>query len=393
MSINAQLQRVSKHGRNYWRIRWVKPDGNYGFKQIGLRKPEHEKGITRAEARRVMEDFICGIAVSPKRVWGNRAVTLDQWLDCWEPLRRGVCAARVRAERNAITRLADRVGGWTRMDAVLRPDALAHVVALRESGLAENTIRDDVATLRMFWRLAIEDRGSGVFENPWSSVPAARIPRQHSPGVNITHEQVRAILAAAPDDGWLLWVALCAYAGLRRHEARNLRWEHVDLERNRLIVTPEVATKTARHGRTREPRIEDELHALLEPRQGEPGARLTDGAAHAASPHRVWNGTARSLGLFERAGVEAWPGGFQPLRQWRRHAWSGQYPLSIVNRWMGHGQLVGERHYESVPDSAYARNQGKTRTDQTPESGVLASIVGPGMVVEGPYRGAMGVAR
>jgi integrase len=74
-------------------------------------------------------------------------------------------------------------------------------------------------------------------------------------------------LLSHEDPSLVPYLSICAFAGLRSAEAKNLSWRQVDLKRN-LIIVPENISKT---GQERKIPIQPNLEAWLAPRAQETG--------------------------------------------------------------------------------------------------------------------------
>ena len=95
----------------------------------------------------------------------------------------------------------------------------------RPAGLAPGTIRTRVNNVRGVLRAAVRDRV--IASDPSDGITLPRVRRPEVAMVLPTTAQVRALLAAAPDE-WGAFVALCAFAGLRLGEAAALQVGDVD---------------------------------------------------------------------------------------------------------------------------------------------------------------------
>lgn len=76
----------------------------------------------------------------------------------------------------------------------------------------------------------------------WQNVQKLKVPKGRI--VFHTTEEISAILANCPSEGWRLVVLLGARAGLRRGEIAALQWQDVDFKNNQLYIAP---NKTEKH--------------------------------------------------------------------------------------------------------------------------------------------------
>ena len=107
----------------------------------------------------------------------------------------------------------------------------------RPPGLAPGTIRTRVNNVRGVLRAAVRDRV--IASDPSDGITLPRVRRPEVAMALPTTAQVRALLAAAPDECGA-FVALCAFAGLRLGEAAALQVRDVDFLHRVLAVSRQV---------------------------------------------------------------------------------------------------------------------------------------------------------
>jgi integrase len=120
-----------------------------------------------------------------------------------------------------------------------------------------------------------------------------------------TMDQVRAILAHAPDDEWRGLILLGLYTGARLGDCSRMRWEHVDLHAGVVRFTP-AKTKRGNRGRVvaipMHPTLHSHLMKLNAPDDGE--AFLFPALGIAKLPGH--SGLSRRFqAIMEKAGVSA----------------------------------------------------------------------------------------
>jgi len=90
-----------------------------------------------------------------------------------------------------------------------------------------------------------------IDENPFEGVKAAAIgikDRQHF----VTREDIARVLECCPNHHWRAITALSRYGGLRSpSEVLSLRWQDIDWEASRIVVTSPKTEHHAGKGRTR----------------------------------------------------------------------------------------------------------------------------------------------
>lgn len=105
--------------------------------------------------------------------------------------------------------------------------------SLIEEGRSANTYNKYLGLLKLIWRVLEED--AGITSNPWTKI--AR--REQSPQSReiLSKEQLRRVCESSEGEMRMLF-AVGMYTGLRLKDCALLKWDNVDLERNKLIVVP-----------------------------------------------------------------------------------------------------------------------------------------------------------
>jgi integrase len=115
--------------------------------------------------------------------------------------------------------------GGRKLSDVRRRDVQAYVDRLRARGLSPSTVLNRLDVLRVLYRRAVRDELIAVDPCADLDLPAVRPERRVVAGL----DRARALLAALPAPERALWATMF-YAGLRRGEARALRWRDVDFD-------------------------------------------------------------------------------------------------------------------------------------------------------------------
>ena len=214
----------------------------------------------------------------------------------------------------------------------------------------ENTIRSVIASVKMFFN-AFQRRKwvvDNAFEGEVSGTQANR-DRMYF----VTRDAAARVIEACPDAQWRLMFALWRFAGLRKMEVFDLRWEHVLWDR-RLLVVP--SSKTAHHeGKDQRIVPAAEVLPYLEPVFNE----APEGC------HRVITRYSKSLTnvdkpmakILTQAGVVRWPKLFQNLRSSCETEWldwvgpnGERNSAHVVASWVGHSINVQDKHYAQVDE-------------------------------------------
>jgi integrase len=278
-----------------WRARYV--DGGREHTKAFPRKVEAQQWLDNIVAAQ-----ITGTYVDPRlgkitfasfyRDWSNRQVWVSGTRHAMD-----LAAGSVTFGDVALTELrASHIESWVR--------------SMQDNQLAATTIRTRFANIRNVIRAAVRDRVM-----PRDVTDRVRLPRQRKAAAAMTiptAEEVGATVNAA-DEGFAAFIAVCAFAGLRRGEASALRISDVDFMHREIHVRRQVQwTDDGRmelyppkYGSERTVYIPDQLVAILAEhvrcyRPGDdpdrwlfPGARNTQLPAHAATVGRCWR-TART---------------------------------------------------------------------------------------------------
>lgn len=209
---------------------YLRSDGRYAgaayvVTRDGARRRQTVYGKTRREVvaklRTVQERSAQGVPA-----YGRGAPLSDylvRWLDT-------VAVERVRPKTLAnyrlfVVRHIGPVIGTRRLGALNADDVRSLIAAKRTQGLAERTIRQMHATLRVALQHAVHER---LVPTNVAAGITVRI-NQESSIDPFTPEEARVFLRTVQGDPWqALWV-VAVTVGLRKGELLGLRWEDVDL--------------------------------------------------------------------------------------------------------------------------------------------------------------------
>ena len=191
----------------------------------------------------------------------------------------------------------------------------------------------------IFDRAVDEDR---IQSSPFGRVKCKAPIKSMHDRFMVPEKDVLQVMESSPT--FKMFTALIFWGGLRRSEALYLKWDHVHLSSNKLIVEPRAGKVTTKQ-RVREVRIEPELAALL--LRGPQGTETVAGLGKKASSiNKLLNNAC------DNAGVQRFTP--QQLRQTRATVWNTQYPRWIAAYWMGHSEATAKNHYLSVPEDYYS---------------------------------------
>ena len=256
----------------------------------------------------------------------------------------------------------------TEMRHVTHDDAALFLAHLDRTA-SPNTRNKYLVLLRSVWKVVgSEARCKG---NPWEGIrrrrQSAHSRRELSP------DELRAVLAAAPEGEMRLLFALGTYTGLRLGDCATLPWMRVDLDAGFIRTVPR---KTAAHGTLVKVPIHPDLAALLAavPPRDRRGPVLPECAALYERDASLLS--RRISAVFRAAGIETQTGGMdngrphdgQDGRRARvdvgfhslRHTYvslcaNAGVPLALVQSIVGHTSPAMTQHYFHADDDALRR--------------------------------------
>lgn len=234
---------------------------------------------------------------------------------------------------------------------------------LRESGLAENTVRRRCGIAKQFFRVAI--RKKYIQENPFVDLRST-VKGKRDRDYFITRDMAGKILDACPDAEWRLIFVLSRYGGFRcPSEHSELRWTDVDWDNERINVqSPKTEHHEGKESRQIPlfPEILPHLREVFE--NAEPGSEYVISPRYQGKP----NLRTQFNRIIRRAGLKPWPKLFQNLRATRETELAETYPMHVVCAWMGNSQPVAAKHYLQVTDEHF-RQALQNPVQQTAEMG------------------------
>ncbi|MGE2690083.1 tyrosine-type recombinase/integrase [Mycolicibacterium pulveris] len=296
------------HGKGKrWRARYVDDEGR-----------EHAKGFTRKSDAQAWLDteitsaFVTGTYVDPQR----GKITFASFYKEWAQRQVWVSGTRHTMDLSANSVTFGSIGL-----ADLRPSHLeAWVKRMQDAKLEPTTIRTRFANVRNVIRAAVRDRVM-----PRDVTESVKLPRARKSSAAMTiptAEDVGAALRSAHNiEPWYVaFVAVCAFAGLRRGEASALKVSDVDFMRKEIHVRRQVQwtddgqmeIRGPKYGSERTVYVPDGLVTILAEhvrlfRGGDdpdrwlfPGARDDSLPAHAATVSRWWRLVRADVGIDNR---------------------------------------------------------------------------------------------
>ena len=313
---------------------------------------------TTAEWLEGIPDSLAEKLVSQKLISHQKqsgASTLKKFLDDYVS-RRDTKTSTKDVWSRAITNLIDYFGADRDLQTINPGHADDFKAELLNQGLATTTIKKRLEHARMFFRDAL--KRELISANPFSevSIVATMKPgRQH----HVTDEEIQKVMTVC-DRTWRTIIALSRYGGLRcPSEVIELRWEYVNFETKQIFVdVPKLEYRPDKKSRV------IPLFSELEPILADAFAAAPDGAEYvmpddirnrAIGPkgYRNCNLRQRFTRLIKRAGVKPWPKPFNNLRASRETDLAREYPVHVLESWLGHSTKIASKHYLMVTDDDF----------------------------------------
>lgn len=227
----------------------------------------------------------------------------------------------------------------------------SELVVRERKPLSEPTVRKRCSIASKFFKQA--RRHKLIDENPFDEVDKGNLASEHNAW--ITTVDARKVLDHLPDNQWRLLFALSRWGGLRMcSEPRQLRWEHIDWENQRLLVH---SPKTKRYAgkETREipafPELVPHLHRWqTEAPKGEQLVLpMLVGRTDASLRPTVYS-------AIRAAELPTWTRLWHSLRSSRQtELEDAGYPTHVVCAWLGNSESVARKHYLKVHAEHFAK--------------------------------------
>lgn len=208
---------------------------------------------------------------------------------------------------------------------------------------AENNVRTVIACAKVFFNAA--KRRKWIVDNPFEH-EVSEIEENRTRSEYVPPEIIAKVMKSCPDDQWKLMLALWRFAGLRKMEVFELRWEHVQWDVRTMVVH---APKTSRQRLVPIAAILPYLEAV------KATASRSDPAIISRYSKPLTNLDKPFKLIIRQAGVTPWLKPFQNLRASCETDWldwvgpKGERISShVVAAWIGHSVKVQAKHYAQV---------------------------------------------
>lgn len=229
------------------------------------------------------------------------------------------------------------------------------IVVRERKPLAESTVRKRCSIAGKFFRYARRKRL--IDENPFDPVDKGNLAAVDNKFVSAA--DANKVLAQLADNQWKLLFALARWGGLRiGSEPRQLKWEHIDLKEQRILVH---SPKNKRY-EGKEKRLIP-LYVELLPLLRACQAEAPKGEQYVLPMLIGRSDTSLRDTMFRAivsAGLEVWPNLWRSLRSSRQTELEDQgMPTHVVCYWMNNSPKVAQKHYLKVHEAHYSMALGQ----------------------------------
>lgn len=208
-----------------------RPDGKWRARYRDAAGREHAKHLPTKKAAQKWLDGETAALVTGQ--WADPTagrISWDEWAATWAGMQVWTDGTH-KAARVAVDSVS-----WRAMREVKMADVQSWVTAEDKRGLAALTIRTRLNYVQMAFRAAVDNQV--IPKSPAVRVKSPRMRKREATMKILTASQVAAALDHAGE--FRLFVAVCAFAGLRLGEAAGLQVGDLDLENNVLSVHRQV---------------------------------------------------------------------------------------------------------------------------------------------------------
>lgn len=233
-----------------------------------------------------------------------------------------------------------------------RPDLMRYV-AKRGAGMAPSTVATTISVLRRWFAWMHDMNVIQVNHAMALKRPPARQPEPRF----LTPDDITRLLHETRND-WpvKVFIALAAYAGLRKGSIHSLQWEDVDLAECRIVV------RFAKGGRHIIVPMADSLHSILSVWRG-----MTTGNDSGYVLAHEWDGFAATKGCWrpyyyttlssklkryiKQAGLPEWVGPHDLRRTFATILHQQHVDITVISRLLGHRNVATTMtHYAFTDD-------------------------------------------
>ena len=206
-------------------------------------------------------------------------------------------------------------------------------------GLALNTVRKKMGRAKQFFKYAIEQ---GLIDSDPFRKENSTVGSNPANWVFIDAQIVEKIISKIECEDLKIMFAFARFAGMRSHETRIQRWDHIDLVNKRMTVRSYKNHKVGEELVLRECPIFPELlpHLVRAREMAQSGSALVvNKYSHNQNVHQ------KAIEAVEQAGFEPWVEPWQNLRRSKSTELKAKFPQADITKWIGNTEAVAIKHY------------------------------------------------
>lgn len=228
----VSLYRAKNGNHEVWLLRWY-ANGRRCSETIGKAR---EISKREADAQRREKEVAFGSG--KERPSRPPKITLERFLaDDREAIQVDVSPATLIEHRVASDHATRALGDDVRPDRLTRADCGTLKKHLADRGLAKATISKIVKTMRAAFNRGIAE--GLIVSNPFTGNTGGKT--QAKSMRIFTADEIAAMIDAAPNKWWALFIRLAIESGLRCGELVNLTWSDIDFDRGSVRVSAKKA--------------------------------------------------------------------------------------------------------------------------------------------------------
>ena len=221
-----------------WYIRWSDAGGRRRHRLAGLTKDEAELALLEIRRKLLRQRLLGEEAVEE--------ISVSAWIDrAVEMMKARLAKHTVAGRRATLRRLREKFGRRT-ANSITSAEIQAHLDALSREGMKPNTLRVELITIRVLFRMAID--ANVAAKNPADGVRVGRIVEKPIPWLR--RADLHRLYAAA-GESIRAAVIVQGELGLRRGEVLGLAWEDFDHALAVATIERTLGSESTKSGRVR----------------------------------------------------------------------------------------------------------------------------------------------
>ena len=218
-----------------------------------------------------------------------------------------------------------------------------------KTGLKPNTVRRRIGRAKQFFRAAVKN---GLIDrNPFED-EVSTVTGNDERLFLVPAESIERCIEVTPCEDWRIILAFARYAGMRSHETRIQRWDHIDFSNRTMTVRSYKNSRIGVELVLRKCPIFPELMPHLMRAK-----KLAPDDAEYVQTRYSYNANILTTleKIVSRAGLARWPKLMQNLRATRETELLAHYPEKDVTSWLGNSPTVASRHYAMTTQASFDR--------------------------------------